>query len=158
MRFELTSQLALPPDEVVACYTDPDFYARLDGLPNVGEPRVLDRTERGDTVTMRVHYRFTRVLSAGVAKVVDPAKISWVEETEWDRTTCSARSILLPDNYADRFSASAQRLHTAADGGTLRRISGEVRVRFPVVGGKVERAIVEGLEEYLRAEAERVTA
>lgn len=156
MRFELTSQLALPPDEVVARYTDPAFYARLDGLPNVGEPRVLDRSEDGDTVTMRVHYRFTRVLSAGVAKVVDPAKISWVEETVWDLTTCSARSTLLPDNYADRFSASAQRTHEAADGGTTRRISGDVRVRFPVVGGKVERAIVDGLEEYLRAEAERV--
>jgi len=156
VRFELTSRLALPPERVVELYTDPDFYARLDGLPNVGEPRVLDRVAEGDTVTMRVHYRFTRVLSPGVARVVDPAKISWVEETVWDLVTCAARSTLLPDNYADRFGASAERSHEPAGGGTQRRIVGDVRVRFPVVGGKVERAIVEGLEEYLAAEAARV--
>jgi len=157
VRFELTSHLALPPDRVVALYTDPSFYERLDDLPNVGEPRVLDRVESGDTVTMRVHYRFTRVLSAGVARIVDPAKISWVEETVWDLTDHSARSTLLPDNYADRFSASARRTHVADGDGTEREITGEVRVRFPVVGGKVERAVVEGLEEYLAAEAARVT-
>ena len=157
MRFSLTSQLTVPPDRVVALYTDPSFYERLDGLPNVGEPEVLDRIDDGDTITMRVHYRFTRVLSAGVARIVDPAKISWVEETVWDLADHSAASRLLPDNYADRFSASARRTHTATDDGCERQITGDVRIRFPVVGGKVERAVVEGLEEYLAAEAERVT-
>lgn len=157
MRFDLTSTFALPPERVIEIYTDPAFYERLDGLPNVGEPKVLDKVVDGDLVTMRVHYRFTRVLSPGVARMVDADKISWIEETVWDLDALTATSKLLPDNYADRFGASARRVHTSTADGCRREISGEVRVRMPLVGGKVERAIVEGLEEYLAAEADRVT-
>ena len=154
MRFELTDAFDAPVEAILACYVDPDFYGNLEGLPNIGTPQVVGHTRDGSTVTMRVHYRFTRVLSAGVRAAVDPAKLSWVEETVWDLDAGVGRSHLLPDNYADRFSASATRTHSPTEsGGCARAIAGEVKVRMPLVGGKVEAAVVEGLEEYLAAEA-----
>jgi len=44
------------------------------------------------------------------------------------------------------------------DGGTRRVIEGDLRVHFPLVGGKVERAIVSGLRAHASAEARVVQA
>jgi hypothetical protein len=60
---------------------------------------------------------------------------------------------LLPDHYADRFKASG-RYGFEADGPTVtvRRAEGDLKVKAPLVGGAVERAIVSGLRERLADE------
>ena len=45
---------------------------------------------------------------------------------------------------------------TAAGDGTRRVVAGELKVRAPLVAGRVEQAIVSGLDEYLQAEAPTV--
>jgi hypothetical protein len=62
----------------------------------------------------------------------------------------------VPDHYGHLLKASGTfRLHPSAGGpGTRRTAEGELRVSVPLVGGKVERAIVSGLQEH--AEREQV--
>ena len=53
-------------------------------------------------------------------------------------------------------TASGRTAITAIGDASERTVSGELKVRAPLVGGRVEAAIVEGLEEYLAAEANAV--
>ena len=58
----------------------------------------------------------------------------------------------MPDHYADRLSCTYRATLDASDGGTRRVLSGSLKVRMLLVGGKVEGAIVSGLREHAVAE------
>ena len=153
MRFEISQAFAHPPREFDEAYTDPDLYPTLVGLPNLGDMQVLDHQRDGDAARMRIHVRFVREFSPAVAAAIDPSKLSWVQESTHDLAAGTTSFRFLPDNYADRFSASGRTRIVARGDGSVRTLTGEVKVRAPLVGGRVEKAIVEGLEEYLVAEA-----
>lgn len=157
MRFEISQEFTGPPDAVARIYTDPRFYELLGDLPKLGKPEVLDRREDGSVVHLEVRFGFTGNLSAKVTKVVDPGKLTWVEDSvhDLDRLTMTFR--MKPDHYADRLrSEGSASYQPSGDGGTRRLTQGELAVRFPLVGRSVEGAIVSGLRDHLATEVEVV--
>jgi hypothetical protein len=89
--------------------------------------------------------------------VVKPDKLTWVEDSTLDRTTHVTTFQILPDNYANLLEASGRiTLQARDDGGTVRRTGGELNVRVPFVGRKVEQAIISGLQEHAVLEADAV--
>jgi hypothetical protein len=108
-------------------------------------------------VHLSIRFRFTGDLSPAVVRVVDPARLSWVEESVHDLEHHTVTFHMKPDNYADRlrFEGSC-RLEAVGDRRTLRVAEGEVAVRVPIVGRAVEGAIVSGLREHLAGEVEVV--
>jgi hypothetical protein len=149
-------QASLP--EVEDAYCSPELLATLATLPKVGGAELLDQRTEGDRVLQRVRYHFTGELNSAVTAVVDPSRLSWVEESELDRTTHVTTWHIVPDHYASRLTcAGTFRLSEAGDG-TLRRTEAEIKVHFPLVGGRVEKAIVSGLEEHAAAEQLAVQA
>jgi hypothetical protein len=153
MRFEIEQVIAGPVEAVARVYTDPGFYERLGELPKLGRPEVLDREEDGSEVRLAVRFRFSGDLSPAVKKVVDPAKLSWVEESVHDLARHTVAFTMRPDNYADRLRfAGSCRFEPAADERTRRVSEGDVVVRVPLVGRAVEGAIISGLREHLAAE------
>lgn len=156
MRFEIRQSFRSPADNVDEAYADPDLYPTLTGLPNLGKIEVVSH-ERTDTAArLAVRFAFVREFSAGVAAVIDPQKLTWVQESVHDLANRTATFAFLPDHYADRMTASGRTAITAIGDASERTVSGELKVRAPLVGGRVEAAIVEGLEEYLAAEANAV--
>ena len=160
MHFEHGQRFEAPADEVAAAYDDPDLYLTLVGLPKLGRIEVLDHQATTGHVRMRARYGFTGDLPAAATAVVDPSRLTWVQESDHDLATDRTTFRLLPDHYADRLQASGTFIvapGSQAEGST-RRIAGELKVRALLVGGKVEQAIVSGLGEYLAAEAPAVDA
>lgn len=158
MRFELTQTIAAPVDEVARAYASAELYAHLGGTDKLGPPDVLDRTAAGGTVTLRIRYRFVADLSPAVTAVVDPDKLTWVEESVHDLAARTVRVTLHPDHYADRLRCSGTYRATDRGGVTERRIDGDLKVKVLLVAGQVERALVSGLKEHLAAEAPQVEA
>lgn len=153
MRFEIDQRINRPPDQVAAAFVDPRFYDLLDTLPKLGRPEILSRDVEGTTVHLRVRYQFTGHLSSAVRAAVDPHKLSWVDDAHHDLARRRVRFRMVPDHYADRFECSgAYQLDAAGANATDRRCRGELRVRMPLVGHRVETAIVSGLREHLEAE------
>src|SRR5437763_12462608 len=145
MRFQIDQVIAGPVDAVARLYTEPRFYERLGELGKLGRPEVLDRRERGAAVHLAVRFRFTGNLSPAVTRVVDPARLSWVEESVHDLDRHTVTFTMNPDNYADRLRAAGScRLEVAGDA-TRRITEGDLSVRVPLVGRSVEGAIVSGL-------------
>ncbi len=157
MRFQIEQLIAGPVEAVARVYTEPQFYERLGELPKLGRPEVLERREDGPVVHLAVRFWFTGHLSPAVTKVVDPAKLSWVEESVHDLEHLTVMFHMQPDNYADRLRfEGSSRFEADGDDGTRRVAEGDVVVRVPLVGRAVEGAIVSGLREHLAAEVEVV--
>ena len=156
VRFRIQQRFDAPVEAVEAVLLDPAFLERLAALPKLGRPQLLDQREEGDVVHRRVRFAFAGHLSAAVTAVVDPARLTWVEESTVDRSTHRTTFRILPDHYAERLRAAGT-FTLGPDGPGSRRVAeGDVVVRFPLVGSKVERAIVSGLEEHAAAEAAAV--
>lgn len=163
MRFQIEQDFARPVDPVARVYTEPRFYELVGELPKLGKPEVLDRREDGAVVHLSVRYRFTGHLSPAVTRVIDPAKLSWVEESAHDLESHTVTFRMKPDNYADKLHSQGASRYQAGDEGVTRRVTeGELAVKVPLImgGGKtaglVEKAIVSGLREHLAAEVEVV--
>ena len=107
---------------------------------------------------MRVRFRFMGDLPSAVTAVIDPHKLTWIQETQHDLERRVARFRLLPDHYASRLACQGtfriveQQPGSGASVASRRHITGELRVQALLVASKVEGAIVSGLAEYLNAE------
>jgi Protein of unknown function (DUF2505) len=163
MRFQIEQRIAGPVEAVARIYTEPSFYEQVGALPKLGKPEVLERREDGSLVHLAVRFRFTGNLSPAVTAVVDPAKLTWVEESVHDLDQYAVTFRMNPDHYRDRLRSQGS-VHYEPDGdGVTRRLTeGELAVKVPLllgggaVGGVVEGAIVSGLREHLAAEIEVV--
>lgn len=142
-------------DEVIAVLLDPTFLDELGELPKIDRPSLLSDERDGDVVVRRVRYRFTGDLSGAVTAVIDPAKLTWVEEARFDLRARTATFQIVPDHYGGRLRCSGTQRFTP---GTDRVIDGEVKVSYPIVGRTVERAVLSGLEDHLAAEGELLRA
>jgi hypothetical protein len=158
--FRIDQRISGDPADVARAYVTADMYATLRGLPKIAAPEVLARDEddAGGTVRMRIHYRFIGALPSAAAAVLDPRKLTWVEESAHDLSRLSVTWRLVPDHYGDRFSAKGTSTYRADGEITVRHTRGNLVIKTPFVGRLVERALVSGLKEHLDAEAPRVGA
>lgn len=148
MRFEIEQHFDGSLADVETAFVDPGFLESLASLPKLGAPVLLDQHATDATVTQRVAYRFVGDVNAAVRRVVDPARLTWVEESTLDRATHVTTWRIVPDHYANMIRCSGT-FTLAADGDRTRRTTeADMRVSVPLVGGRVERAIVSGLREH----------
>ena len=158
MRFGFEQRWAATVDEVVEVYLDPGFWSELTELSSTRAPEVLGIERAGDRAVVRLRYALSVDLPKEAARFIDPGDVTWVEETTWDLPRRAAEVRFLPAQGAALLRASATAAMHDEVGEALRRIRGELKVRIPLVGGRVERAIVEGVGEHLDAEADAVAA
>lgn len=158
MRFTVEQRFGTGADETARAFTELALYEGFADLPKVSLPQVLECEAAGDTVRLRIRYRFAGQLSSAARAVIDPSKLSWVDESTHDLARRHVRFVLRPDHYGERFRCSGE-YRIEPDGDGCRRhatIDVEVSARF--VGGAVERAIASGLREHLADEARVVEA
>jgi hypothetical protein len=151
--FTVDQVYAAAGDAVAEAYADPGLYATLVGLPKLDTPEVLDHSVDGTTVRLDIRYRFVGELSPAVTAVIDPRRLTWVEQSVHDLATRRIRYKMVPDNYPDRLQSSGTCAITdRTNGGSVRTVSGMLKVKALIVGAVVERAIVSGLREHLTGE------
>lgn len=162
MRIHVEQRLPAPPDDVQAALIDPAYLARLAELPKLGTPELLAQDRADGIVRQRARYQFAGELNAAVRRVVEPRRLTWVEVVTVDLERRHTDWHIEPDHYGSLLRASGTvRLEdgSGGQGKSTRRIADlDLRVNFPVVGGKVERAIASGLEEHAALEEDALVA
>jgi len=154
VRFSTTQRFSVGVDAALEAYLDAGFYTTLE-TPKIAAPDVLSVERSGDRATVRVRYRLVADLPSAATAIIDPRKLTWVEHTEYDLAARTSTSRFEPDNYADRFRASASATFAAdGDGASTRTVEGDVAVKVRFVGGKVEDVICRDLVTHLQLEAE----
>jgi len=151
MDFRIEQALDGAPDAVEDVLLDPAFITARAALPKLGDAELLERSRDGHHAVQHVRLRFTAPLASAVTAVIDPDRLTWVDEARYDLRTRVAEHTIIPDHYGDRLQCSYRATITPADeasgGGSTRVLTGTVKVRMPLVGGKVERAIVSGVDD-----------
>jgi hypothetical protein len=156
VQFRIEQRFAGSIEGVEATLLDPEFIASLAELPKLGRPTLLDRHVEGDVVRQRVRHTFVGELSGAVRAVVDPRRLTWVEVSTTDRATHGGKFEIQPDHYANLLRCQGTSLFSAETPGCQRVTDGELVVSVPLVGRRVETAIVSGLEEHASLEAQAV--
>jgi hypothetical protein len=155
--FTITQHVGRHIGEVQNILLSAGFYTASAALPMLGDSALLDQERTDDRVRLRIRRRFTGELNRAVTKVVEPQKLTWVEEVVVDLSTHHAQHRIVPDHYGERLAAhySTTLAEPVAAPGTTERVAeGSLTVRAPLVAGRVEDAIVSGLREFAAAEAE----
>jgi hypothetical protein len=153
VKFAVDHIVAAPPEAVMAAFTDPAFLTCLAALDAVGAPEVLEQVHEGSTIRQRLRYHFAGELPSVAAAAVDVAKLTWVDEHLYDIGRRRATFTVEPDHYLDRFEARGREQYLPVSEGTAWHVEAVLKVRWPVVGGLVEKAIGSGLRDTLAAEA-----
>jgi hypothetical protein len=158
MKFDMNQRFDASPTEVIAVYADPDFYLKAGAVGPLSAPELVAHEIDGDAVSVDLRYAYQGDLPPGAGRFVQRDKMTWVQKNRIDLAKATLDATIVADNYAKRLQAKALARLTADGDGTLRKVSGEVRVKIMMVGGKVEGAIVGGLKEHLDEEAKLVVA
>jgi hypothetical protein len=158
MRFSIEQRFEADVDAVARAYADPALYVALVGLPKLSQPEVVRHEVDGDVVVLHVRYRFGGELSPAARAVIDPGRLTWVEQSTHDLARLQTTFTMVPDHYADRFRCKGSYRFEATDTGARRRGEADLRVKALLVAGAVEGAIVSGLEEHLVDEVPVVEA
>jgi hypothetical protein len=158
VRFRIRIPYAAPADAVARAYADPALYEAFAGLPRADRPEVLDHRVDGDRAVLRVRWRFSGALSPAARAVIDPDRLTWVEESTHDVARRQVTFRMTPDHYRDRFTCSGGYRFEPDGDGSVRIVEGDLRIKAPLIGGTVEKAIVSGLEDQLISEAPLVEA
>lgn len=154
MRLSLSQRIDGSPAEVVSVLTDPSFVGEMRALPRIADPELIEHRTDGGRLHQQIRYRFAGQLPPAVTAVLDPQRLVWVAETVFDLAAGTATFRIVPEHYANRLRCAGTHAFEA-DGAdrTVRRISGELSVRYPFVGGRIERAIASGIADHLADEA-----
>jgi hypothetical protein len=162
VRFSVEHRFAAPLDAVERSMTDPEFFAQLRDLPGIEAPVLLARREQPGSVELAVRYVFSGDLPSVARRVLGRGELAWVQRSTVDLERHRTDFTIVPEAHAELLTCTGVYLLRRTsplpptgddDGETARTISGELRVRVPVLGGRAERAIVSGLVERLDAEA-----
>lgn len=153
MRFTFSDRFDASLERVEEAVLSEEYNERLKDLPNVGERVVTEQRERSDgTVRRVVHYEFDGRLPPAVEKIIGAKMVSWDEIGVFDPAGHEWAFEIDPHVLADRFECHGTYTFREEGGTTVREVAVELEVKIPVVGGRVEKAIAEGLEETLQAE------
>jgi hypothetical protein len=158
MQFELRETVGAPLDRVEAALLSEDFFDRVGASPRIAAPVLLEEVEQGTVVLRRVAYRFTAGVTGAVRRVVDPEKMTWVDESHYDRTSHRATHEIVPDHYAKLLHCTYEEILEPDGDGCVRIAEGDLSVRVPLVGKRVERTIIDGIRERAKAEARVLAA
>ena len=159
MNFRVDQVFATDVGSVGAALVDESYLTEgMAKLPDVGAPVMESQNRTGTVIRQRLRYSFTGSLPSAVTRFVSASKLSWVEDSVIDLSSCRATFTMTPVHYKQFFRCSGEWVLMAMDSPgapkTLRRIDGKLKVNSPVpfLGGEVERAIISGLQERLALE------
>ena len=149
MKFDFVERFSAAPEDVLAVLVDDDFWTGIDDLSATSVPEVLGVSASGNRVTVELRYRLDVDLPSEAARFIDTSNVSWVEITEWDRVSLRSDTRFVPDQAGRLMSASATSLLVPSGSGANRNVNGDLRVKIPLLGSRVERAIIGGVEDHL---------
>jgi hypothetical protein len=173
VRFVAEHHFGAPPEAVAAVLADPQFYRTLE-LPDLSLLEV-DGSHGGspDDASVRLRYEFSGDLDAIAKRLLGGARLVWTQEVRLDGSTGGSISFSADANPRLLHGEAAFTLEPADGGGdgddghgpgersdsgqgTIRRVTGELTVAIPGIGGMAERRIVPGIVRRLDVEAEAV--
>ncbi len=156
MDFSFEHEFSAAPEAVAEALLDEGFQESLKDLEALSDRTVISQEMDGERVVRRT--RCVLGVDLGKARAFvgsgDPA---WVEVSVWHPDSLEWRWHVEPEIARDLLSASGTIELLPKGSGTMRRVTGVVKVKVPLYGSRVEGWVVDGLRRAYDEEAERLT-
>lgn len=159
MKLDVSHSIAADAATVAARLADPEFLLARPDRPPLGEPELLVHDVSGSRVHLEIRYRFTGDLNAAARSFLEPDKLTWIQVSDHDLEGLRVVFHLRPDHYANRLTAKGRYLLVPDGSNSCRRqLQADLRVKVPLVGGQVERVLIDGLRTELDHQANDLMA
>jgi hypothetical protein len=155
VRFSVEHQLPGAAVAVAAILCDPSFHTGLD-LPDVSRPEVLEHVKTPLGCRLRLRYAFTGHIDSYAKRLLGNRELTWIQEFEVDATTGGGTLTFGAEADPKRLHGEAEIVCTDNGEGTTQRISGDLKVNVPLVGGTAEKKLVPGIVRRLDVTADAI--
>lgn len=144
MKLDVRHTFDRSPQEIWDLFQDPAFNAALaEGSPVIRE--VLSEEKDGDRTTVRARFTSVSDLPGPISAALGSRRITYEQVSVWNAAAHTSDWKILPGVAADRITAGGRMRLIPLPKGCERRIEGEIVVRIPLVGGRVEKAFADQL-------------
>jgi hypothetical protein len=138
-----TMTLDLPPDDLVAVLTDPEYHVAREKAQDALDVRVQEVSRSGDRLVFEVHVTQHARGKTGIDRSRTEQAVT---TTTWDLRARRA-SWEYRDPHSDRVTVrGTMKVEPAGERSTLVDEM-HVEVRIPLIGGQIEKMILKGVEE-----------
>lgn len=157
VKFEVVHHFDASPENVARALLDPAFQATLGDVGRLAERVVISQESVEGLIVRRTRCVLDIDIGGPAKAFIGDGDPAWIEVAEWHAEEMRWSWTIEPEVAAELLEAHG---HTTveADGElALRRVIGEVKVRVPIYGGRLENKIAEELESSYQEEADRLS-
>ena len=153
---QFTQSISYPGtvDEVVAMYLTPDYLERRFGQFVVEGSQAV--SVEGERVSYAGTVRPELIPAAAARFVKSDLRVTFTEEWTLNEAGATSRTSVAVDGAP--VSVDATSTLTSAEGGSVRDVTGNVSVRVPLLGGRIEKEAVAHLGRVVEREQELAAA
>lgn len=146
--------LGATPRKIFEIYFDPENIAEQDRIAEIDRRLLLEERET-DEVLERTYKVYPRKQPPAVAKpFLDEGSLHYIEKLVWKKAEDKIEFDIRPSVAGGRAHIGATYRVAPVGPDRVRRVyEGKATVKIPVVGGRVERGIVDELEASLKRTA-----
>jgi hypothetical protein len=159
MRFEVSHPFEASPEDVARAMLDPAFQDTITDIGHLHDREVLEQGDLPDGGFKRSVRCVLALEVSGIARsMLGDADPAWVQEETWNADLTHCEWTIHPEVAGELLSASGTIDIEGSGDKATRSVVGDVKVRVPLYGGKVEGWIVSGVSEAYDEEAQRLAA
>ncbi|MDX1804196.1 MAG: DUF2505 domain-containing protein [Alcanivorax sp.] len=154
--FTNTQQYSQPVDQVLARYTDPDFLIEKYRQMAREEITLIEHSLEGDQARLCLrYYNINNFDLPSFARKFVSDRTLVTQTAEWQLAERLGQLFIEPKGAPARMTARMQLSDNGA-GGCINRIQWQVSCSVPIVGGKLEKLMIDNLRDKA-AEDESIT-
>lgn len=153
---KLLTRHAFPftPEQFWDCFWDPEWEAAETEHSDMRR-EVISQTEVDGVVTLHQRYHTNIKLPGPVAGRMGADTLSYEQISTIDKRAGTLSWKVIPPAMQDKVVAQGAMRVVATPTGCERIVEGEVTVKVPLFGGKIEKGVVEGITTGHETEAKR---
>lgn len=156
MRFEVEHSFDAPANRLAELLLDLDFQNSLSDIGGLSAREVLLQEEDGDEVVRHVRCVLDIEINGTARRMIGGGEPAWVEVSRWLPQEMLWVWEIEPEVAGDLLEAQGRTVIGEGGQGSIRRVEGDIKVKVPLYGGKVEGWIADGLRSAYDEEAGRI--
>lgn len=153
MQFRISHRFPVSPRAYWDGTRDPELDQRMAEAGEI-DVQVLERRRDGPRTHERLRVSPRKELPGVAQRALGTARFSYVQVVDSDDDRMGTTWQVLPDVLPDKVTCRGTSRVIDAPGGCERIIDGEIKVAIPLVGGSIEKVVLEQLEKSYERAAE----
>lgn len=153
MKMDIRHRFDCTPDEFWQMYWDDAFAEQLNEGSSVQRELVEERIE-GDLLVRRIKFTPQQELPSAAASILGATRLEYEQENRYDQVAKILQWRVIPTILPGKLCASGTVEVHPAGSGCEQVVAGEIKVQVPLIGGRIEKAVVAEVEKSWNRTAE----